>query len=80
MSDLRFLGSDKERSIQKAAEKSIQETMLSDDNLSELDDMIIPPMITNPDFEQEEKMLKKRLKVITKDKHEEKQREAILKR
>ena len=32
-------------------DKSVDDTMLSED-LSELDDMILPPMILDPDFEQ----------------------------
>jgi len=66
LSDLRFLGPDKERSILKV-EKSIEDTLLSEDN-SDAEDMPAPPMITEPDFEEQERMLKKKLIAITKDK------------
>lgn len=42
--------------------------------MSDLDDLIIPKMIMDPDFETQEKMLQRKLKRITREKKEEKER------
>lgn len=47
--------------------------------MSDLDDLIIPKMIIDPDFETQEKMLQRKLKRITREKKEEKEREKIIK-